>query len=647
MMEDNTPLVASFDQRLFWMTDDLRPWAVTSPFIQLALEQAFTGRDLRLSGSPTSNRTRTALITAMALQHAPETTGSTLIVAASAQLHDLVLAELQTLLADHPLSVQSLSPRRITQSQIETICQGNFEVLVSTYAGLERLMESESFPKEQIRRLLICDGDWLAQQVSIKKVERTLNSLPSACQRLLITLPPTENNLGLTQWLRAPSLHRIPDEKTYNITCHESALVLEAQDLLTHLSEHPLPSQTLIVGGSNTQLQTLASAFTQLGQSSKVLSESEPSPTLEAFKDGELTACLREDIAIRETPCKAKHVFYIRLPGGAEAYLALHQNLLDAEDPQNSFTLIITPKELPALHQLLVQCNRRVALRNPLNYDGLPDYIGQTTHRERLTIRTPAPAVSQESDDATTESKEAMPDSHNPSTERLAPGKSNRSGRKSSKSKRFPLNRNLRKKPSKDSHTPSSSVSEKSPDDSPETHEGGEKKPRHFSKKRFAGNPKKSRPVSNATKTSTPETPSEGKESTEKKPRPNKKSRAFRTHEPDGTQNKQDTRFSKNTKSLKKRRPPRPKIDEDNFGNSIYYQPKRQNLRTLRSDQPIHWEPNDPFHPASQALSLPQMMPDEYPSRSHHRNANGNKRFNKTGFNKKNRSRKPNPRGNG
>ena len=51
--------------------------------------------------------------------------------------------------------------------------------------------------------------------------------------------------------------------------------------------------------------------------------------------------------------------------------------------------------------------------------------------------------------------------------------------------------------------------------------------------------------------------------------------------------------------------------DDDNFGNSIHYQPKRQNLRGLPSDQQIHWEPTDPYHPSSQALSLPQIMPDE------------------------------------
>ena len=51
--------------------------------------------------------------------------------------------------------------------------------------------------------------------------------------------------------------------------------------------------------------------------------------------------------------------------------------------------------------------------------------------------------------------------------------------------------------------------------------------------------------------------------------------------------------------------------NDDNFGNSIYYQPKRQDLRTLRSDQPMHWEPVDPYHPSSQALSLPQTMPDD------------------------------------
>lgn len=63
--------------------------------------------------------------------------------------------------------------------------------------------------------------------------------------------------------------------------------------------------------------------------------------------------------------------------------------------------------------------------------------------------------------------------------------------------------------------------------------------------------------------------------------------------------------------------------DDDNFGNSIHYQPKRHNLRNLGYDQPIHWEPIDPYHPSSQALSLPQIMPDEYPRPV--RNVNGNR----------------------
>lgn len=63
--------------------------------------------------------------------------------------------------------------------------------------------------------------------------------------------------------------------------------------------------------------------------------------------------------------------------------------------------------------------------------------------------------------------------------------------------------------------------------------------------------------------------------------------------------------------------------DDDNFGNSIHYQPKRRNLRNLGYDQPIHWEPIDPYHPSSQALSLPQIIPDEYPRPV--RNVNGNR----------------------
>ena len=76
--------------------------------------------------------------------------------------------------------------------------------------------------------------------------------------------------------------------------------------------------------------------------------------------------------------------------------------------------------------------------------------------------------------------------------------------------------------------------------------------------------------------------------------------------------------------------------DDDNFGNSIHYQPKRQNLRGLPSDQQIHWEPTDPYHPSSQALSLPQIMPDENRRGGY---VNGNVHGNvKGGFNRSRRN---------
>lgn len=79
--------------------------------------------------------------------------------------------------------------------------------------------------------------------------------------------------------------------------------------------------------------------------------------------------------------------------------------------------------------------------------------------------------------------------------------------------------------------------------------------------------------------------------------------------------------------------------DDDNFGNSIHYQPRRQNLRNLRSDEPLHWEPSDPYHPSSQALSLPQIMPDENgfrPNRSRNdHKGNYNNRPRKPSFKKR------------
>lgn len=99
----------------------------------------------------------------------------------------------------------------------------------------------------------------------------------------------------------------------------------------------------------------------------------------------------------------------------------------------------------------------------------------------------------------------------------------------------------------------------------------------------------------------------------------------------------QDDRQSQEKKTFEKKRfqkkpkkapvlskPREQEWDDDNFGNSIHYQPKRQNLRGLRSDQTIHWEPTDPYHPSSQALSLPQIMPDENRRNYVNGNVNGN-----------------------
>ena len=74
----------------------------------------------------------------------------------------------------------------------------------------------------------------------------------------------------------------------------------------------------------------------------------------------------------------------------------------------------------------------------------------------------------------------------------------------------------------------------------------------------------------------------------------------------------------------------------DVYKRQIHYQPKRQNLRGLPSDQQIHWEPTDPYHPSSQALSLPQIMPDENRRGGYvNGNVNGNV---KGGFNRSRRN---------
>ena len=85
-------------------------------------------------------------------------------------------------------------------------------------------------------------------------------------------------------------------------------------------------------------------------------------------------------------------------------------------------------------------------------------------------------------------------------------------------------------------------------------------------------------------------------------------------HRPQEKKTFEKKRFQKkNKKASVQPKPREQEWDDDNFGNSIHYQPKRQNLRGLRADQTIQWEPADPYHPSSQALSLPQIMPDENP----------------------------------
>lgn len=153
-----------------------------------------------------------------------------------------------------------------------------------------------------------------------------------------------------------------------------------------------------------------------------------------------------------------------------------------------------------------------------------------------------------------------------------------------------------------------------------------DEKPARFDKRRKNARPNK------PTRTAQAQAPQDEQTAKNERRKPNRKHRdtprdndAVAERHPRKNA-RHDKKFDDNKKAPRVSHRSRQDWDDDNFGNSIHYQPRRQNLRNLRSDEPLHWEPVDPFHPASQALSLPQMMPDEYPNRGFHsndRNKNG------------------------
>ena len=664
------------EKRLGWLPEYLQSWAQNSPFLQLALDQAHSMRDLRITGTPLSTRTQTALVCAMSelLEHTHN--GKIMVITPNSDLVLSVGEELERLTAGTGLNLYTQRTRYFYQSDIleyRRSAHKAADIALFSVTALEKLISARTEEGRfkglaDFRCVILLDAE-TALSYFMPRLHKMFRAFPAVCQRILITHPVTSENQLLSELLRAPVVCKVADDKPLaDKLLEEVVYVVEEKDYPEFLRTTDVWSRSVILSGQGGRLEAFADALSALGQEVRMPSFLLPvaiKKTVDDFFDG-----LLPSLFLKYTytgVLKGRDIRKITLLGlttCTEAYL-YHLRRLPFETEPCRYVSVLKADELAEFAQIAEDLNRRVRVENQFGYEGIPAEVGATVKRDRLTIRTGFQKGTPEEDTAgpAEDENSPAPVSEAPLEAAAEPVRQHRKRKGTHPFKK----RLVRHRAAADENG-----GEQTAEDRRQPRYG--KKPQHAGRKNASRGIHTQSPEAaadsavNNSEQLQPELPLElayGARNVRKPQHPRFKDkrpaqeRGLRTEQTDdsnsrngGVQRKKahkgmrsdkaehnagnDSRKSVNKFERKDSRPegkinksrtgkpnarrdnrkPAARWNDDNYGNSIYYQPKRQDLRTLRSDQPMHWEPVDPFHPASQALSLPQTMPDEYPHRS-------------------------------
>ena len=606
--------ISNFERVLSWLPEAFKSWATSNPFLSSTLNEVLNERDTRLSGTPCTSRLKTAVTALLQKLQDRRDKSAALILAASREAEETAFTLASRMSEGTDLRIAATTGVR-DGAGLTAIFAAAPDLVVTNPKVLEKVFDKGFAAPEAFRTILVDGAEWHDVIGDTDLIASLIERFPTARQ-LIVTGPvvveTTEDPYNAM--LHAPAYCRAPDEAAREAAPKERVVLVPEEKMSETLAREAEKTPVLFLVSTPTESTRVTGLLKEAGIAAKRAAATQSASARETlvlkFIAGRVEHLVMPHSVIGELEHnRASRVILTDLSGGPEPYL---EHLALTADGTGELVTIVTPETLPLFEKLLVAAEKRLTLENPYNLPEPRTVIGQLLRREKLTIRTNYGRTAESAEGAAPE--QAQP----------------RKPRKSFKERRFGKNRPFKQRQEDAAETTSAPVEAQSapaaeagatpvlaPQEGAPAEAGAQDKPRKGHFKTFR---RKSRKFQNgegeASRTQEKPVQNAGSEQApagDKKPQEKKtfERKAFekKPYEKKPFEKKRDRK--KPARQDAEAKPRQQDWDDDNFGNSIHYQPKRQNLRGLSSDQQIHWEPTDPYHPSSQALSLPQIMPDE------------------------------------
>lgn len=615
--------ISNFERVLSWLPEAFKSWATSNPFLSSTLNEVLNERDTRLSGTPCTSRLKTAVTALLQKLQDRRDKSAALILAASREAEETAFTLASRMSEGTGLRIAATTGVR-DGAGLAAIFATAPDLVVTNPKVLKKVFDKGFVAPEAFRTILVDGAEWHDVMGDTDLIASLVERFPAALQ-LIVTGPvvveTTEDPYNAM--LHAPAYCRAPDEAARETAPKERVVLVPEEKMSETLAREAEKTPVLFLVSTPTESTRVTGLLKEAGIAAKRATATQSASARETlvlkFIAGRVEHLVMPHSVIGELEHnRASRVILTDLSGGPEPYL---EHLALTADGTGELVTIVTPETLPLFEKLLVAAEKRLTLENPYNLPEPRTVIGQLLRREKLTIRTKYGRTAESTEGAASEQAQT------------------RKPRKSFTERRFGKNRPFKQRQEDAAETSSAPVEAQAV---PAAEAGAQDKSRKDHFKNFR---RKSRKFQNgegeASRTQEKPVQNAGSEQAaagDRKPQEKKtfEKKAFekKPYEKKPFEKKRDRK--KPARQDAEAKPRQQDWDDDNFGNSIHYQPKRQNLRGLPSDQQIHWEPTDPYHPSSQALSLPQIMPDENRRGGYvNGNVNGNV---KGGFNRSRRN---------
>lgn len=661
--------ISNFERVLSWLPEAFKSWATSNPFLSSTLNEVLNERDTRLSGTPCTSRLKTAVTALLQKLQDRRDKSAALILAASREAEETAFTLASRMSEGTGLRIAATTGVR-DGAGLAAIFATAPDLVVTNPKVLKKVFDKGFVAPEAFRTILVDGAEWHDVMGDTDLIASLVERFPAALQ-LIVTGPvvveTTEDPYNAM--LHAPAYCRAPDEAAREAAPKERVVLVPEEKMSETLAREA--EKTLVLKFIAGRVEHLVMPHSVIGElehnraSRVILTDLSggPEPYLEHLA---LTADGTGELVTIVTP-ETLPLF--------EKLLVAAEKRLTLENPYN----------LPEPRTVIGQLLRREKLTIRTKYGrtaestegdrGEQDDRGEGRSRwerrkskngqrkdrkdgfrkDRKDFRKdeqgktfgkkPRKAAKPHRDEAlpveaaAPEADAVMQPQAAPAEGAASEQAQTRKPRKSFTERRFGKNRPFKQRQEDAAETSSAPVEAQAV---PAAEAGAQDKSRKDHFKNFR---RKSRKFQNgegeASRTQEKPVQNAGSEQAaagDRKPQEKKtfEKKAFekKPYEKKPFEKKRDRK--KPARQDAEAKPRQQDWDDDNFGNSIHYQPKRQNLRGLPSDQQIHWEPTDPYHPSSQALSLPQIMPDENRRGGYvNGNVNGNV---KGGFNRSRRN---------